>query len=241
MKKFFTIAIALMSAFAFSAESAMAQDSESSSKLEVKAGADLVSAYIWRGARVTGASFQPSLGFSYGGFSLGAWGSTNFDQAVNEFDLSAAYSISGLTLWLTDYCGPYVADSAAAFPKYGNYDNHILELNAGFDFGKVCKKFALTVSANVNLVNDKDENDDERYSTYIEFGYPAKAGSVDLNFALGLTPADGMYSDGFNVVNVSIKGAKSLQLTPTYSLPVFAQAILNPYTEQAYMVFGMSF
>ena len=59
--------------------------------------------------------------------------------------------------------------------------------------------------------------------------------------ALGLTPADGMYSDGFNVVNVSIKGAKSLQLTPTYSLPVFAQAILNPYTEQAYMVFGMSF
>ena len=51
-----------MSAFAFSAESAMAQDSESSSKLEVKAGADLVSAYIWRGARVTGASFShPSV------------------------------------------------------------------------------------------------------------------------------------------------------------------------------------
>ena len=40
---------------------------------------DLVSSYVWRGFYQTGASFQPTLGFGVGDFSLTAWGSTDFD------------------------------------------------------------------------------------------------------------------------------------------------------------------
>ena len=40
---------------------------------------DLVSSYVWRGMYQTGASIQPTLGFSVGNFSLTAWGSTDFD------------------------------------------------------------------------------------------------------------------------------------------------------------------
>ena len=60
---------------------------------------DLVSSYVWRGVYQTGASFQPTLGFGISGFSLTAWGSTDFDgykstkgQANKEIDLTAAYA-----------------------------------------------------------------------------------------------------------------------------------------------------
>ena len=74
---------------------------------EFKIQGDLVSSYVWRGFYQTGVSFQPTLGFGIGGFSLTAWGSTDFDgtsssdgEAAKEIDLTAAYTFgdSGLTL-----------------------------------------------------------------------------------------------------------------------------------------------
>ena len=60
---------------------------------------DIVSSYIWRGMYQTGVSIQPTLGFSIKGFSLTAWGSTDFDgcrssegMASKEIDLTAAYT-----------------------------------------------------------------------------------------------------------------------------------------------------
>ena len=70
---------------------------------------DLVSSYVWRGFYQTGVSFQPTLGFGVGDFSLTAWGSTDFDgvssgegAAAKEIDLTAAYALgeSGLTFSL---------------------------------------------------------------------------------------------------------------------------------------------
>ncbi len=243
MKKIFISTLLLLGVY--SATPAFAQDataeSSSNNALSVNAGADLVSTYVWRGMNLAPASFQPSLGFSVAGFSLGAWGSADFEHGVNEFDLAAAYNISCVTFGLTDYCGAYTRLEDGTFPKYGDYDNHILEANAALDFGAISDKFKLTIAANVNLVNDKDDNDDEQYSTYIEFGYPVTVGDVDVAFALGLTPAEGLYSDGFNVTNISIKGSRTVKITPDFSIPVFAQAVLNPYTEQTYMIFGITF
>lgn len=240
MKKIFTLAVAFVATTL--AQSVFAQEeSAKESKVSVSAGADLVSSYVWRGTNVSGASFQPSVTLNAGGFSLGVWGSTDFQHGINEFDWVASYSVSGLTFGLTDYCGPYSRLDNGKFPNYGKYDNHILEFNAAFDFAEVCEKFAMTVAANVNLVNDKDANDDEQFSTYIELGYPVKAGPVNVDFALGLTPFEGMYSNNFNIVNLSVKGSKELQFSPSFSLPVYAQGVINPYTEQAYLVFGMTF
>ena len=44
---------------------------------------DLVSSYVWRGFYQTGVSFQPTLGFGVGDFSLTARGSTDFDGAYS--------------------------------------------------------------------------------------------------------------------------------------------------------------
>ena len=53
---------------------------------------DFVSSYVWRGIYQGGAaSFQPTLGFSVGNFSLTAWGSTSLSESNKEIDLTAAY------------------------------------------------------------------------------------------------------------------------------------------------------
>lgn len=76
---------------------------------------DLVSSYVWRGMYQTGASIQPTLGFTIGGFSLTAWGSTDFDgcqasegRANKEIDLTCAYAFgsTGLTLSVADLWWP---------------------------------------------------------------------------------------------------------------------------------------
>ena len=77
----------------------MAQD-----KVEASVGADLVSGYIWRGQNLGGVSVQPSLGISYKGLSLGAWGSVGIESKdTKEFDLTLGYSIGGFSVSITDY------------------------------------------------------------------------------------------------------------------------------------------
>ena len=44
--------------------------------VEANVSADVVNQYIWRGTQCGEASIQPTLGVSYKGLSLTAWGST---------------------------------------------------------------------------------------------------------------------------------------------------------------------
>lgn len=76
----------------------------------------------------TGASIQPTLGFSVGNFSLTAWGSTDFDgtsasagAAAKEIDLTVAYTLgrSGLTVSVADL---WWAGQGAR--KYFNFKSH---------------------------------------------------------------------------------------------------------------------
>lgn len=66
--------------------------------LTVKAEADFVSAYIWRGLYVGPASIQPGISLSANGLTLGVWGSSSFNSSWREFDLYARYSIGNLSL-----------------------------------------------------------------------------------------------------------------------------------------------
>lgn len=219
---------------------AAAQDTTAAQpKVKVNIGADLVSSYVSRGACESGAAIQPGIGVGIGGFNLSMWGSADYKAEVAEFDWVASYTTGGLTVGLTEYWGPHSREDDGSFPKYGNWDNHMLEANLQYDFGEKCKKFALTVEADVNLVNDKDDDNKEQYSTYVELGYPLNVGSVGLDLAVGLTPFKGSYSDKLNVVNLSVKGTKELKITDKFSLPVFVQGVVNPYTEQAYVVCGV--
>ena len=55
---------------------------------------DLVSANIWRGSYLTGVSLQPGISFDIAGFSVGAWGSTDFNyggSGYSELDFMVGY------------------------------------------------------------------------------------------------------------------------------------------------------
>lgn len=58
---------------------------------EVFINADLVSSYIWRGMKNGNASVQPTLGVEWKGWTLSAWGSTEFRNENNEIDLTLEY------------------------------------------------------------------------------------------------------------------------------------------------------
>lgn len=210
---------------------------------------DLVSSYVWRGMYQTGASFQPTLGFSTGGFSITAWGSTDFDgaaasegAAAKEIDLTAAYTFgeSGLTLSVADL---WWAGQGAG--KFGNFKSRETahHFEAGLAYTLPCEKFPLSIAWNMMFAGmDKNLEGDQNYSSYVEFNYPFTVKMVDLNLTCGVVPyeAPQYNTNGFAVTNIALKGTTSIKITDSFSLPIFAQAIYNPRMEDAHLVFGIT-
>ncbi|RIH66638.1 hypothetical protein D1164_03295 [Mariniphaga sediminis] len=189
---------------------------------EWSTGLDIYSNYIWRGTKFgSGPAFQPSVEFSTGGFSIGAWGSYSAStEEAAEADLYASYGIdlgenASLGLTLTDYYFP----GTKWFDGLSHYIEPMITLGLG--------AFSLT---GAYMMND-DEGD-----IYLEAGL--SAGPVDLFLGGG----DGAYTvDGdFNICNIGISTSKEVQVTESFSLPVSGAVILNPSSEQFYVVVGIS-
>jgi hypothetical protein len=234
MKKLFlTVAVVM---------AALAGNAQESKDVEFSAGADVVNKYVWRGAnQAQGAAIQPSLGVAFkNGLSVSAWGSTGIaNPYAYEFDLSLGYSIAGVSLALTDYFwdGHYTG--------YGYYDDaHHLELSAGYTLPSLPLTFsaATMIAFNDPKITDPSKNN---YSTYISAAYDFTVGDVALTAAAGVTPWGstlwGSGKDEFEVADISLKAAKELKISDSFSVPVFVQAILAPATEGAHLVFGFSF
>jgi hypothetical protein len=232
--------LVLMVVMAVSVLTVKAQDETSG--VSFSADADVVSSYVFRGTlqeAFPGVNVQPSLGLSAGGFSIGAWGSTSINGiGAKEVDLAASYAIAGLSIGITDY---WITGVNA---DYFNFDKdkgtaHTLEANLSYTLPE---SFPLSISWNTNFAgyDALNSDGDEAYSTYVGLTCPFEVKGVNLEAELGFTPWEGAYSDGFNVVNVSLKAAKEIKITNDFSLPVFAQYIVNPYLEDANLVFGFT-
>ncbi len=214
------------------------------------AGADLVSSYVWRGTHCGGISFQPSLGLSCGPVTLGAWGSTDFDNLVNEFDLSLTFEMAGFSLALTDYFFPENGVDLIGEGRRGGYfewdkdeTGHQLEVTVSYDFSEKTNLPLTFLWGTMVGGADLDDEGDRLFSSYFEIGYTHTVKDVDVALAAGFTPFESMYEigDGFNMVNFSVTGSYEIKFTDSFSLPVFAQAVLNPNTENVYLVVGFSF
>lgn len=159
---------------------------------EFKIQGDLVSPYVWRGFYQTGVSFQPTLGFGIGGFSLTAWGSTDFDgtsssdgEAAKEIDLTAAYTFgdSGLTLSVASLWW-----AGQGSNKYFNFKSHETahHFEAGLAYTLPLEKFPLSIAWYTMFAGaDKNEKGEQNYSSYVELNYPFSIKSVDLNATCG--------------------------------------------------------
>ncbi len=217
---------------------AKAQDE---SKLETNISADVVNQYIWRGQDLGGTSFQPTLGIGCGGFSLSAWGSTGLTNPddTKEFDITASYTIGGLTVGITDYWFNSGLDERNRYFRYNAHStNHVFEANIGYDF-KVLNVQWYTNFAGNDGCNDKGKR---AYSSYAEVNVPFAFAGADWTATAGCVPyATTFYgADGFAITNLTLKASKEIKVTDSFSVPVFAGITANPCSQKAYLTFGFT-
>lgn len=231
----------------FSFTSIKAEEYESPIAITIQG--DLVSSYVWRGMYQTSASFQPTFALSVAGFSLTAWGSTDFTGVnensglgAKEIDLTAAYTFrnTGLTLSVADL---WWAGQGGG--KYFNFKSHETahHFEGAIAYSLPVEKFPLSIAWYTMFAGmDKNSHDEQAYSTYVELNYPFSVKMVDLNLTCGLTPwnAPQYLTNSFAVTNVALKGMTAIKFSDSFSLPIFAQAIWNPHLEDAHLVFGFT-
>jgi len=229
-KERFVLGLALLAAMP-----AMAQD-----EVEATVAADVVNQYIWRGQDLGNVSLQPTLGVSYKGLSLTAWGSVGLTNPsdTKEFDLTLAYSIGGLNVGITDYW----FNTADRYFEYAAHKTaHVYEANIGYDFGPVAVQWYTNI-AGADYCKPADGS--RAYSSYVELSAPFRLGGCDWTAAVGAVPfKTTFYGDatgGFAVNNVSLKASRDIRVTDSFSIPVFAGVAANPSTEKAYLLFGFT-
>ena len=232
---------------------AMPFTAKAQDKVEASAGVDLVSGYVWRGQDLGGVSLQPSASIAYKGFSLGAWGSVGIESSdTKEFDLILGYSTGGFSVSVTDYWYNVTGDGVTAkYFQYGAHNaanSHLFEAQIGYDFGPV----AINWYTNFAGADGVNKDGDRAYSSYISLAAPFKLAGLDWTAEIGATPwANDFYnvsadpecsgSDGFAVCDISLGASKEIKITDSFSVPAFAKVTVNPRTEGAYFVFGLSF
>ena len=232
MKKILIITAILLT----TAVTAKAQDT-----LETTIGTDLVSQYVWRGQDLGGVSVQPTLGLAYKGLSLSAWGSAGLSNPADtrEFDLTLAYTIGGFNIGVTDYWFNAGLDPLNRYFAYAaDCTNHVFEANVGYDFGFASLQWYTNFAGNDGLTPDEKR----AYSSYVEINVPFVLGGVDWTATAGAVPfATDFYGvEGFGVVNVALTASKDIRITDSFSIPVFAQVAANPYSKNAFFVFGIT-
>lgn len=189
---------------------------------EISTSVDIYSTYVFRGVAFSGPSIQPTVEFSAGGFAIGAWGSQGYD-GFQEMDLYAGYEFDfGLSIGVTDYYYPG--------SDYFDGDSHAFEINTGLNFND------FSLSANW-ILNEAAEAGSAGNDLYFEAGL--SLGSANLFAGAG----DGWHSSNgdFALVNVGIGTSKDIVVTDTFTIPLSGAIILNPDSEQFYIVVGISF
>ena len=222
-------------------------EAKAQSKVEVDLGADIVSSYVWRGSRLAGASVQPYVSASISNFTLGAWGSSDISpdfsssKGYKEVDFYASYSIANLRLTVTDYWW----DGNEAFRYFSSpadgYGGHMLEGSFAYTLPD---SFPLTLTWNTFFLGkgNKKENGENSFSTYIEATYPFTVKSVNLKAGIGISPWEStVYGNSdFEFTNIMLGASKNVKITDSFSLPLLANIITNPATEDINFVFGIT-
>lgn len=208
-------------------------------KVEATMQADVVSQYLWRGQELGQVSLQPSLGLSYKGLSLTAWGSVGLSEPgdTKELDLTLAYSVGGFNIGITDYW--FNSPNERYFCYGAHSTSHVFEANIGYDFGPVGVQWYTNFAGNDGVGNGGSR----AYSSYVEVSAPFRLAGCDWSAAVGAVPyATDFYSsaDGFAVTNVSLKASKDISVTERFAIPLFAGLAVNPSTEKTYLYCGFT-
>ncbi len=186
---------------------------------QVQTNFDLVSTYVWRGVSFSGISIQPNLEYSSSKVSAGFWGSQGIDgfQEVNTF---ASYSFAdNFSIIITDYYLPGTS--------YFSDLSHAIELGTQYHFKK------WNISGYYIFAGQSSVGDD----VYFEGSYSDQ----ELTFFLGAGNGWHTLDSNFQIINIGISKNDEIKINDTFSIPITTSVILNPDSEQIFVLVGIEF
>jgi hypothetical protein len=212
-------------------------------KVDLTVGADLVSHYIWRGLNLGNSpAIQPTMGITYGGLSFGSWASYSVNpSSFQEVDLYLSYTIGSFTFGVNDYYNP--VDSMGVSDTYFNYgkSSTLHSLEPFITLSEIGGTGFSATAAFFAYGNDRDENNKNLYSSYLELSYSANVKDLGFTFFGGGTVNKGYYAGKPAVTNLGITISKEIKITDGFALPCKGSFIVNPNTQNVYFVFGFTF
>ncbi|MCA0447534.1 MAG: hypothetical protein LCH54_15030 [Bacteroidetes bacterium] len=223
----------------------------SASYAQFSVGTDIVSQYVWRGVPQTGASYQPYIGYTFSGITVGAWASAPIGGLLYENDLYIGYAGENFGVTVTDYYYPTSVTGATDFLSFDSDTGaHTVELSGYFTSN------GFKIFAAVNVFASKAFDPDQ--AAYAELSYTQKTEeAIDVTYTAGaafklsndekvagdwylLTSKKGK-KESFGITNLSVTASKTIAITDKFSLPVYGSYIVNPYAKLALFVFGFKF
>lgn len=201
---------------------------------ELNVGVDIFNRYVWRGTEYgSSPSIQPTIEFTKGIFTIGAWGAyatgnTHGAGYFAEADLYASFAFkNGLSIGITDYY--YPGTSWFEFDK--EISSHAFELNLGYEVGK------FSLGANYIINDSRYGAGAEGGDLYFELGYSSGPFKAFVGGGDGWHTLNG----NFQICNIGIGAQKEIKITDSFSIPLSGSVILNPNSEQLFLVVGISF
>lgn len=210
--------------------------------------ADLTSAYLWRGQKNAGVSFQPVLGVKYKNFNLYAWGNEQLSppsgQPVkHEIDLFLKYTFAQkYTVGLKDVYVNTRGDGVFSFGHIPHAANGLDVLLAA-DFRYVNFEWTTTVAG----YDGYDKKGRRSYGSYLIANAPFTFAKIDWNAQVGVVPYYcSRYSDddsgGFHVNMCALKASHTFAFDKiSSSLTPYMQLMVNPSARTAYFQVGARF
>lgn len=216
-----------------------------------EAGAEVVSAYLWRGLYNGGLSFQPEglVGFNAKDeaiqFRAGVWASVGASDWKFQKGLEKTDDYNPNTYFVpeVDFVASFTAYGASVgFNEYYYCDDgstHTSEIWAGYNFDHFFGQGAYinwyTTIAGADLLPDPTpedpENERRAFSSYLELGYDYTFEKIGLTLGaqVGMSPwASPIYgNEKFAVTNVQLKIDKEFDFD-VCTLNIFAVGSLNP-------------
>ena len=180
---------------------------------------DVVTNYLWRGLNFGHVSIQPEMSLGWKGLSLKAWGNMGLSDSKDsrEIDLTLSYEIGGLSFGVIDY---WTDGYDNRFFYYRNDSTgHSFEGFVSYNFGPVSASWQ-TFFAGSDFQKDSGKR---AFSSYFEVAAPFRFVTCNWDAAVGFVPwkSDYYYTNGFRLINVSLRATKEIQISKSFSLPVF--------------------
>jgi hypothetical protein len=201
--------------------------------------------HYWRGIMVSNsANYEMDLVYNNNNFTFGAWGGYAFDNTYSEFDFHMGYKFSdhfNIDVWdLFANRDEESIDDHNYLDLDRSTTNHLIDASFNFYF---TEQFPLSISVATMLYGcDLDDDGDQNYSTYVEFGYPVTIGGEKVSLFAGLNPfANQVYGDTFGFVNVGATATREVKITDKFSLNTWAKLGINPQAETANLILGIGF